>query len=112
MLPFGLGIPDTSIGPGYMRLSEIFVKNESISTPTTSDNLSSITRSSRPLLKPAVRSVRRGFVARIGESYLFQNVGGVDMVGTVTYATVHESEKKATIAVTFTDGTSRILISR
>jgi len=34
----------------------------------------------------------------------------VDMVGTVTYATVHESEKKAAIAVTFTDGTSRIIM--
>jgi hypothetical protein len=32
------------------------------------------------------------------------------MVGTVTYATVQESEKKAAIAVTFTDGTSRILM--
>jgi hypothetical protein len=31
------------------------------------------------------------------------------MVGTVTYATVWESEKKAAISVTFTDGTSRIL---
>ena len=32
------------------------------------------------------------------------------MVGTVTYATVQETEKKAAIAVTFTDGTSRILM--
>ena len=32
------------------------------------------------------------------------------MVGTVTYAAVQESEKKAAIAVTFTDGTSRILM--
>jgi len=31
------------------------------------------------------------------------------MVGTVTCATVQESEKKAAIAVTFTDGMSRIL---
>ena len=31
------------------------------------------------------------------------------MVGTVTYATVWESEKKAAISVTFTDGTSRVL---
>jgi hypothetical protein len=46
---------------------------------------------------------------KIGESYLFQNVGGMDMVGTVTYATVWDSEKKAAISVTFTDGTSRII---
>jgi hypothetical protein len=32
------------------------------------------------------------------------------MVGTVTYATVQESEKRAAIAVTLTDGTSRILM--
>jgi hypothetical protein len=47
---------------------------------------------------------------KIGDSYLFQNVGGANMVGTVTYATVHESDKKAAIAVTFTDGTCRILM--
>lgn len=36
-------------------------------------------------------------------------MGCADLVGTVTYASVHESEKKAYLAVTFTDGTSRLL---
>jgi hypothetical protein len=112
MLPFGLGIPDFN-RPGYVRLSEIYrQKRKHIDAhhigesflnynkfPTTFDG--SLTSEAFGAASSRVK---------IGESYLFQNVGGVDMVGTVTYATVHESEKKTAIAATFTDGTSRILM--
>src|SRR5262249_35484730 len=46
---------------------------------------------------------------KIGEPYLFPKVGDRGMVGTVTTATVWESEKKVAIGVTFTDGMSQIL---
>jgi hypothetical protein len=111
-LPFGLGIPDFN-RPGHYRLSELYRRNQKhidahhIGTsflgytkfPTTFDG-------SLPSEALGAASSR----VKIGESYLFKNVGGADMVGTVTYATVHESEKKAAIAVSFTDGTSRILM--
>ncbi len=110
-LPFGLGIPDFN-RPGHYRLSEIYRRNQKhidahdIGTsflgytkfPTTFDG-------SLPSEAFGAASSR----VKIGESYLFKNVGGTDMVGTVTYASVLESEKAAYIAVTFTDGTSRIL---
>jgi hypothetical protein len=111
-LPFGLGIPDFN-RPGYMRLSEIYrQKRKHIDAHHIGESFLNYTKfpttfdGSLPSEAFGAASSR----VKIGESYLFQNVGGVDMVGTVTYATVQESEKKAGIAVTFTDGTSRILM--
>ena len=112
MLPFGLGMPDFN-RPGYMRLSEIYrQKRKHIDAHRTGESFLNYTKfpttfdGGLPSEAFGAASSR----VKIGESYLFQNVGGVDMVGSVTYATVHESEKKAAIAVTFTDGTSRILM--
>ncbi len=112
MLPFGLGIPDFN-RPGYVRLSEIYrQKRKHIDAHHIGESFLNYTKfpttfdGSLPSEAFGAASSR----VKIGESYLFQNVGGVDMVGTVTYATVQESEKKAAIAVTFTDGTSRILM--
>jgi hypothetical protein len=111
-MPFGLGFPDFN-RRGHYRLSEIYRRKQkhidahSIGTsflgytkfPTTFDG-------SLPSEAFGGASSR----VKIGESYLFKTVGGADMVGTVTYASVHESEKAAGIAVTLTDGTSRILM--
>jgi SEC-C motif-containing protein len=112
MLPFGLGIPDFN-RPGYVRLSEIYrQKRKHIDAHHIGESFLDYTKfpttfdGSLPSEAFGAASSR----VKIGDSYLFQNVGGVDMVGTVTYATVQESEKKAAIAVTFTDGTSRILM--
>jgi hypothetical protein len=112
MLPFGLGISDFN-RPGYMRLSEIYrQKRKHIDAHHIGQSFLNYTKfpttfdGSLPSESFGAASSR----VKIGESYLFQNVGGVDMVGTVTYASVLESEKKAAIAATFTDGTSRILM--
>jgi hypothetical protein len=110
-LPFGLGMPDFN-RPGYYRLSEIYRQKQKhidahhigesflgyAKFPTTFDG-------SLPSEAFGAASSR----VKIGESYLFKDVGGTDMVGTVTYASVVDSEKTACIAVNFTDGTSRIL---
>ncbi len=112
MLPFGLGIHDFN-RPGYVRLSEIYrQKRKHIDAHHIGESFLNYTKfpttfdGSLPSEAFGAASSR----VKIGESYLFQNVGGADMVGTVTYATVRETEKKAAIAVTFTDGTSRILM--
>jgi SEC-C motif-containing protein len=111
MLPFGLGIPDFN-RPGYMRLSEIYrQKRKHIDAHHIGESFLNYTKfpttfdGSLPSEAFGAASSR----VKIAESYLFQNVGGADMVGSVTSATVWESEKKAAISVTFTDGTSRIL---
>jgi SEC-C motif len=112
MLPFGLGIPDYN-RPGYVRLSEIYrQKRKHIDAHHIGDSFLNYTNFPTTF-DGSLSSETFGAASsrvKIGESYLFQNVGGVDMVGTVTYATVQESEKKAAIAVTFTNGTSRILM--
>lgn len=112
MLPFGLGIPDFN-RPGYMRLSEIYrQKRKHIDAHHIGESFLNYTKFPTTFdgTLPSEAFGAASSRVKIGESYLFQNVGGVDMVGTVTYATVHESEKKAAIAVAFTDGTSRILM--
>jgi hypothetical protein len=112
MLPFGLGIPDFN-RPGYVRLSEIYrQKQKHIDAYHIGDSFLNYTKFPTTfdgsLLSEAFGAASSR--VKIGESYLFQNVGGVDMVGTVTYASVQESDKKAAIAVTFTDGSSRIFL--
>ena len=111
MLPFGLGIPDFN-RPGYVRLSEIYrQKRKHINAHHIGKSFLNYTKFPTTFDGSLPSEALARLVARKdGESYLFQNVGGVDMVGTVTYAAVQESEKKAAIAVTFTDGTSRILM--
>jgi SEC-C motif len=111
MLPFGLGIADFN-RPGYMRLSEIYrQKRKHIDAHHIGESFLNYTKfpttfdGSLPSEAFGAATSR----VKIGESYLFRNVGGADMVGTVTYATVWESEKKAAISVTFTDGTASIL---
>jgi hypothetical protein len=111
MLPFGLGIPDFN-RPGYMRLSEIYrQKQKHIDAHHIGESFRNYTKFPTTF-DGSLPSEAFGAVSsrvKIGESYLFQNVGDADMVGNVTYATVWESEKKAAISVTFTDGTSSIL---
>jgi hypothetical protein len=112
MLPFGLGIRDFN-RPVYLRLSEIYrQKRKHIDAHHIGESFLNYTKFPTTFDGSLPSEAFGGASSRvkIGESYLFQNVGGVDMVGTVTYATVHEGEKKAAIAVTFTDGTSRILM--
>ncbi|MFZ3351431.1 MAG: SEC-C domain-containing protein [Xanthobacteraceae bacterium] len=111
MLPFGLGIPDFN-RPGYMRLSAIYrQKRKHIDAHHIGESFLNYTKFPTTFDGSLPSEAFGGASSRvkIGESYLFQNVGGVDMVGTVTYATVWESEKRAAISVTFTDGTSRII---
>ncbi|HEX4411114.1 MAG TPA: SEC-C domain-containing protein [Xanthobacteraceae bacterium] len=110
MLPFGLGMPDFN-RPGYARLSEIYrQKRKHIDAHHIGESFLKYTKFPTTF-DGGLPSEAFGAASsrlKIGESYLFQNVG-TDMVGTVTYATVWESEKKAAISVIFTDGTSRIL---
>ena len=112
MLPFGLGISDFN-RPGQVRVSEAYrQKRKHIDAHHIGESFLKYTKfpttfdGGLPSEAFGAASSR----VKIGESYLFQNIGGTDMVGTVTYGTVLESEKKASIAVTFTDGTSRILM--
>jgi hypothetical protein len=109
--PFGLGMPDFN-KPGRYRVSDIYRRKQKhidafyigasildyAKFPTTFDG-------SLPSEAFGVASSR----VKIGETYFFQGVGEKGLIGTVTYASVHESEKAAFIAVTAADGTSQIL---
>lgn len=111
-LPFGLGIPDYN-RPGHYRLSEIYRQNQKhidahnigaaflgyTKFPTTFDGS-----------LPSEAFGRAPSRVKIGETYLFKNIDGADRVGTVTCASVYESDKAVAIAATFTDGTSRIVM--
>ena len=114
MLPFGLGIPEIQSPRIHEAFRNLPPKAEAQRRPSHRRIISFLNYTKFPTTFDGslpVRSVRRGFFKlkdrRVFHS--FQNVGDVDMVGTVTYATVWESEKKAAISVTFTDGTSSIL---
>ena len=110
-LPFGLGIPDYN-RPGRYRLSGIYrQKQKHIDAHHIGTALLSYTKFPSTFDGSLPSEAFGGASSRvkIGDTYLFKNIGENDMVGTVTYASVHESEKTAYLAVTFTDGTSRIL---
>jgi len=110
-VPFGLGMPDYN-RPGYYRVSEIYRQRqkhvdahhigrallEYTKFPSTFDG-------SLPSEAFGAGSSR----VKIGETYFFENVGEKGLVGTVTYASVHEEEKTAYIAVSGADGTSQII---
>jgi hypothetical protein len=112
-LPLGLGMPEFN-RPGLMRLSEAYQRKQKhvdiynicdslekyLTFPATFDG-------SLPSEQSGDTVKRR---VQIGETYLFEGVGGPDgTVGTVTSATVNEQEKKAYIAITRTQGGSVIL---
>jgi hypothetical protein len=111
--PLGLGMPEFN-RPGLMRLSEAYARKQKhidiyniceslekyLLFPATFDGSLPSDNSSEPTKRRAI----------VGETYLFENVGGhEDMVGTVTSATVIEQEKAAYIAITRAQGGSVIL---
>jgi len=108
--PMGLGMPEFN-RPERIRLSEAYRRKQKhidiynvcdalqnyLVFPTTFDGSlpSDLSGNRRP---------------QIGETYLFEGVGGAEgTIGTVTAATVSEREKKAYIAVTRPQGDSIIL---
>jgi hypothetical protein len=109
--PFGLGMPDFN-RPGTYRVSEIYRRKqkhidahhigsaflEYAKFPSTFDG----SLPSEAFGAPSSR-------VKIGESYFFNNVGEKGTVGTVTSASVHESERTAYIAIISADGTAQIL---
>ena len=110
-VPFGLGIPDFN-RPGFMRLSEIWRRKQK---HIDMFNISAA------LLKyphfPATfdGSLRSecldGELARvmIGETYFFEGVGNAGLIGTVTAASVSESQCEVLIGVTDENGAGHIL---
>jgi hypothetical protein len=111
--PLGLGMPEFN-RPGLMRLSEAYARKQKhidiyniceslekyLLFPSTFDGSLPSDNSGDPTKRRAI----------IGETYLFENVGGPEgTVGTVTSATVNEQEKAAYIAITRAQGGSVIL---
>jgi len=111
--PLGLGMPEFN-RPGLMRLSEAYTRKQKhidiyniceslekyLLFPSTFDGSLPSDNSGDPSKRRAI----------IGETYLFENVGGPEgTVGTVTSATVNEQEKAAYIAITRAQGGSVIL---
>ncbi len=114
--PLGLGMPEFN-RPGEMRLSEAYRRKQKhidiyniceslekyLAFPTTFDG-------SLPSELSGGPSNRR---AQIGETYLFEGIGGPGgTIGTVTSATVNENEKLAYIAITRAQGGSVILTQK
>jgi hypothetical protein len=110
--PLGLGMPEFN-RPGVMRLSEAYHHRQKhidiyniceslekyLAFPTTFDGS-----------LPSDPTNRR---VQIGETYLFEGVGGPEgTLGTVTAATVSEKDKLAHIAVTRAQGGSIILTQK
>jgi hypothetical protein len=109
-LPFGLGMPDFN-RPGYYRLSEAYKNKRKhidgfqicdafakyLNFPTTFDGS-----------LPSEAFGRAKERVKIGETYLFEDAN--NLIGTVTCATVSESEKKIYVSVTEqSTGTCHIL---
>ena len=114
--PLGLGMPEFN-RPGEMRLSEAYRRKQKhidiyniceslenyLAFPATFDG----SLPSEQSADPANRRVQ------IGETYLFEGVGGPEgTLGTVTSATVNEQEKLAYIAVNRAQGGSVILTQK
>jgi len=108
-LPFGLGLPDFN-RPGRYRLSEVYRRKlKHIDAHHIADALTKYGQFPTTF-DGGLPSEAFGGAARImiGETYRFENPGGDDFVGTVTAATVLESEKQAYISVTDQNGQSHI----
>lgn len=110
-VPFGLGIPDFN-RPGPIRLADMYRQKQKhadafhigdsllrfLSFPSTFDgSLPSETFEGRP---PRVM---------IGETYLFEGIGDGGTLGTVTTATVDESQSLALIGINDQSGNGQIL---
>ena len=110
-LPMGLGMPEFN-RPGLMRLSEAYHrKQKHIDIYNICDALGQYLNFPATF-DGSLPSEQSGESRRvqIGETYLFADIGGPDgTVGTVTSATVNESEKKAYISIARAQGGSIIL---
>jgi hypothetical protein len=111
VMAYGLGIHDFS-KPGYYRLSEVYRRKQKHidahdiveafrkypQLPITFDG----TLPSEAFNKNSQRLI-------IGETYFFEDIGEGGVVGTVTSATVSESEKIIYVAITTRDGKNVVL---
>jgi len=108
-MPYGLGMPDFN-RPGFYRLSEAYLnKRKHVDAMNICDTLAKY--AAFPMTfdgtLPSEAFGRAPNRIRIGDTYQFTDAG--NMVGTVTSATVHESERKIYVSVTSSDGKSYIL---
>jgi hypothetical protein len=114
-LPMGLGMPEFN-RPGVMRLVEAYRrKQKHIDIYNISDSLEKYldfpTTFDGSL--PSEQGDNLARRVQIGETYLFEGVGGPEgTVGTVTAATVNEAEKKAYIAITPTQGGVSVILTQ
>lgn len=114
--PLGLGMPEFN-RPGEMRLSEAYRrKQEHIDIYNICDSLErylSFPRTFDGTLPSEQSETMESRRVQIGETYLFEGVGGPDgTIGTVTSATISENEKLAYIAITRAEGGSVILTQK
>ncbi len=108
-LPFGLGLADFN-RPGHYRLSEAYRRKlKHIDAHHIADALTKYakfpTTFDGSLPSEAFSGAKR---IMIGETYHFGNSGGDGFIGTVTAASVLESEKRAYICVTDHQGQNQI----
>ncbi len=109
--PFGLGIPDFN-RPGHYRLSEIYRrKQKHIDAHHILESLAKY-----PAIPatfdgslPSEAFGRQSSRVVIGETYFFEDAQAGGLIGTVTTATVSETEMKMYIGVTDQQGQGRIL---
>jgi hypothetical protein len=110
-VPFGLGMPDFN-RPQYIRLSDTYrLKQKHADAHHIGDGLLHYLHFPATFdgsLPSETFDGRRGRVS-IGETYFFEGIGEAGTIGTVTTATVAESEGKAYIGITVHDGHSQIL---
>jgi hypothetical protein len=109
--PFGLGMPDYN-RPGTYRVSEVYRrKQKHIDAHHICTELTEYAKFPVTFDGSLPSETFDGLSSRvqIGETYDFYDVGERGLIGTVTCASVLESEKTAHIAVTDPDGMSWIL---
>lgn len=110
-VPFGLGIPDFN-RPGFMRLSEVWRRKQK---HIDMFNISAALRKYPHLPATFDGSLPseslHGELPRvmIGETYFFEGVGDAGLLGTVTSASVIESQSEVLIGVTEQNGVGQIL---
>jgi hypothetical protein len=110
-LPVGLGIPDFN-KPGWMRLIEVYRrKKKHIDAHHIGDAFAQYTNFPTTFdgSMPSEAFGDGGGRVIIGETYHFDDIDGKALTGTVTSATVSESERKIYISVSDTKGASHIL---
>ncbi len=109
--PFGLGMSDYN-RPGTDRVSEVYRrKQKHIDAHHICTALTEYAKFPATFDGSLPSETFDGLSSRIqiDETYDFYDVGEHGLTGTVTYASVVESEKAAYVAVTGADGTSQIL---